>query len=96
MRVIVCGAGQVGTNIARYLSRFDTDVTVIDIDPALVAAITTPGYVAPLEELEALEQCFQDGLIRCDSVDQDCGLVDECSAHMDYVRQKAAEALTGW
>ena len=40
MRVIVCGAGQVGTNIARYLSRFDTDVTVIDIDPALVAAAT--------------------------------------------------------
>lgn len=40
MRVIVCGAGQVGTNIARYLSRFDTDVTVIDINPALVAAAT--------------------------------------------------------
>ena len=40
MRVIVCGAGQVGTNIARYLSRFDTDVTVIDIDPTLVAAAT--------------------------------------------------------
>ncbi|MEC8153286.1 MAG: NAD-binding protein, partial [Pseudomonadota bacterium] len=41
MRVIVCGAGQVGSNIARYLSRFDTNVTMIDIDPALIAAATT-------------------------------------------------------
>ena len=40
MQVIVCGAGQVGSNIARYLSRFDTDVTMIDIDPALISAAT--------------------------------------------------------
>ncbi|MTJ80733.1 MAG: Trk system potassium transporter TrkA [Telmatospirillum sp.] len=30
MKVIVCGAGQVGFNIARYLSNEDNDVTVID------------------------------------------------------------------
>lgn len=40
MQVIVCDAGQVGSNIARYLSRFDTDVTMIDIDPALISAAT--------------------------------------------------------
>jgi trk system potassium uptake protein TrkA len=30
MKVIVCGAGQVGFNIARYLANEDNDVTVID------------------------------------------------------------------
>ncbi|WP_435641796.1 Trk system potassium transporter TrkA [Micavibrio aeruginosavorus] len=39
MRVIICGAGQVGYNIAAYLSREDNDVTVIDIQPDLVAKV---------------------------------------------------------
>jgi trk system potassium uptake protein TrkA len=32
MRVIICGAGQVGFSIASYLSREDNDVTLIDSD----------------------------------------------------------------
>ena len=32
MKVIICGAGQVGTTIARHLARENIDVTVIDID----------------------------------------------------------------
>ncbi|MFP4098243.1 MAG: Trk system potassium transporter TrkA [Alphaproteobacteria bacterium] len=32
MRVIICGAGQIGASIAAYLSDEDNDVTVIDID----------------------------------------------------------------
>ncbi|HXP96527.1 MAG TPA: Trk system potassium transporter TrkA [Telmatospirillum sp.] len=36
MKVIVCGAGQVGFNIARYLSNEDNDVTVIDQRPDLI------------------------------------------------------------
>lgn len=39
MRVIICGAGQVGFSIAAYLSREDNDVTVIDLNPDLVARI---------------------------------------------------------
>jgi trk system potassium uptake protein TrkA len=35
MRVIVCGAGQVGTTIARHLAAERADVTVIDSDPEL-------------------------------------------------------------
>ena len=39
MKVIVCGAGQVGFNIARYLSS-ENDVTVIDQRPDLVGKIS--------------------------------------------------------
>ncbi len=40
MKVIVCGAGQVGFSIARYLSGEGNDVTVIDIVPELVDKIS--------------------------------------------------------
>lgn len=30
MKVIVCGAGQVGTNVARYLSEENISVSIID------------------------------------------------------------------
>jgi len=40
MKVIICGAGQVGWQLARYLSKEGNDVTVIDNQPALVARAT--------------------------------------------------------
>ena len=40
MKFIVCGAGQVGFNIARYLSDESADVTVIDQSPELIQKIT--------------------------------------------------------
>lgn len=40
MQVIICGAGQVGTGIAAYLSReSQNDITIIDHDSALLAQI---------------------------------------------------------
>jgi trk system potassium uptake protein TrkA len=36
MKVIICGAGQVGWQIARYLSGESNDVTVVDNNPVLV------------------------------------------------------------
>ncbi len=36
MRIIICGAGQVGWQIARYLSGEANDVTVVDSNPQLV------------------------------------------------------------
>ena len=33
MRIIICGAGQVGFNIARQLARENNDVTVVDTSP---------------------------------------------------------------
>ena len=45
MRTIICGAGQVGYNIASYLAREKNDVTVIDIKRELVSQVN--------EELDA-------------------------------------------
>jgi len=39
MKVIVCGAGQVGHNIARYLAQEDNDVYVVDSSPELTRKI---------------------------------------------------------
>ncbi len=36
MKVIICGAGRVGSGIARHLAAENNDVTVIDLDPVLV------------------------------------------------------------
>ncbi len=40
MKVIICGAGQVGWQIARHLSLEGNDVTVVDKDAALIRRIT--------------------------------------------------------
>ncbi len=40
MKVVVCGAGQVGYNIARHLAMENNDVTVVDQDPELVQKVT--------------------------------------------------------
>lgn len=40
MKVIICGAGQVGFNIARYLAQEDNDVTVVDQSAELTRKIS--------------------------------------------------------
>lgn len=40
MKVIICGAGQVGWQIARHLSGESNDVTVVDSDPELIRRAT--------------------------------------------------------
>ncbi len=40
MKVIICGAGQVGTSIARHLAGENNDVTVIDQEPMLIQKIS--------------------------------------------------------
>lgn len=41
MRVIICGGGQVGFHIAAYLARENNDITLIDIDPHVIARINS-------------------------------------------------------
>ncbi len=40
MKVIICGAGQVGWQIARHLAGEKNDVTIVDLDPTLVSRAT--------------------------------------------------------
>ncbi len=40
MKIIICGAGQVGSQIARHLSRENNDVTIVDQDGGLVRRVT--------------------------------------------------------
>ncbi len=60
MKVIVCGAGQVGYNIARHLASEDNDVTVIDQIPDLVRKVTdtldVQGIVGHASRPDTLEK----------------------------------------
>jgi trk system potassium uptake protein TrkA len=49
MKFIICGAGNVGTNIARYLASEDADVTVIDKNAELVERIASTLDVKAIE-----------------------------------------------
>ena len=46
MKLIICGAGQVGWQIARQLSSENNDITVIDKDPELIRRLTNSLDVA--------------------------------------------------
>ena len=51
-------------------------------DEGLVSAVTTPGYKPTVADHEALEQCFQRGLLRCDGVESNtCDQVAECDTY---------------
>ena len=60
MKVIVCGAGQVGFNIARHLALENNDVTVIDQDPELVRRVSdtldAQGVVGHASNPDVLER----------------------------------------
>ena len=43
MRVIVCGAGKVGTSIAEQLVSQNNDVTVIDQSEELISKLSDPS-----------------------------------------------------
>jgi len=69
MRVIICGAGQVGYSIAAYLAREQNDVTVIDLNPHLIAEINDEldvnGIVGHASTPDVLEQA---GARECDLI----------------------------
>jgi len=65
MKVIVCGAGQVGFNIARYLSSENNDVTVVDRSADLVRRISdsldVKGIVGHASHPDSLQQADAEG-----------------------------------
>ncbi len=77
MRVIVCGAGQVGFNIARYLAAEGNDVAVIDQQPDLIQKVgaqldvqTVEGFASHPEVLERAGAADADMLIAVTYADE--------------------------
>ncbi|WP_207459620.1 Trk system potassium transporter TrkA [Azospirillum sp. SYSU D00513] len=77
MKVIVCGAGQVGANIARYLASEGNDVTVIDLKPELVQRLSDTldvqamvGHASDPDVLEAAGAGESDMIIAVTQVDE--------------------------
>lgn len=78
MRVIVCGAGEVGTTIARHLATEGIHVTVIDTDPELVrkvdesydvrGVIGHASHPATLQKADAREADMLIAVTRSDEV----------------------------
>ncbi len=60
MRVVICGAGEVGYNVASYLSRDANDVTLVDINSQLIEHATREldvnGVVGYFSNPEALSK----------------------------------------
>ncbi|MEM7652715.1 MAG: Trk system potassium transporter TrkA [Pseudomonadota bacterium] len=70
MKVLVCGAGQVGFSIARYLSLENNDVTVIDTSPSLIQTVQDVldvkglvGYASHPDTLNEAEAADADMII---------------------------------
>lgn len=77
MKVIVCGAGQVGSNIARYLASENNDVTVIDQSPELIQRIgdtldvqAMVGFASHPNVLEAAGAADADMIIAVTQADE--------------------------
>jgi trk system potassium uptake protein TrkA len=64
MKVVICGAGQVGYGIAERLSRERNDVSVIDLSPGLIQSVTETlevrGFVGHAGHPDVLAQAGAD------------------------------------
>lgn len=77
MKVIICGAGQVGYNIARYLASEGNDLTVVDQRPELIRKLASSldvkaliGHAAHPDVLEEAGAADADMLIAVTAVDE--------------------------
>ena len=91
MKIIICGAGQVGRGIARRLSAEGNDVTVIDTQPALVRTISdeldVQGIVGHAAHPDVLEEAG--------AVDAEMFIAVTHADEVNMVACKVADALFG-
>ncbi len=68
--VILCGLGNVGYRVAHELQRFDTEVTVVELDPSgpFVHLVTEQGIPVLFEDARKTEVLVKAGLERASSV----------------------------
>ncbi|MEE8516317.1 MAG: Trk system potassium transporter TrkA, partial [Alphaproteobacteria bacterium] len=77
MKVIVCGAGQVGSSIVRHLAGENNDVTVIDQSPELIRKLSDSldvkameGFASHPDDLEAAGAADADMIIAVTYADE--------------------------
>lgn len=97
MRVIICGAGQVGFNLARYLSEHDNHVTVIDQSAELIHKINDRldvraicGFASHPDVLEKAEAHSAEMLIAVTQSDEVNMVACEVAGTLFNVRTKVA------
>jgi voltage-gated potassium channel Kch len=68
--VILCGLGQVGYRVACELQRFETQLTVVELDPAgpFVSEVTAQGIPILFEDARKTEVLIKAGLERASAV----------------------------
>ena len=97
MRVIICGAGQVGFNLARYLSQHDNHVTVIDKSMELINQINDRldvraicGFASHPDILEKAEAGSAEMLIAVTQSDEVNIVACETAGSLFHVPKKVA------
>ncbi|SEN62492.1 trk system potassium uptake protein TrkA [Loktanella fryxellensis] len=91
MKVIICGAGQVGWQIARHLSRENNDVTVVDSDPDLVRRATDVLDVQGISGFAS----YPDILERAGARDADMIIAATYSDEVNMVTCQVAHSVFG-
>lgn len=91
MKVIICGAGQVGWQIARQLARENHEITVVDTDAALIQRATEALDVTGLEGFAS----HPDVLERAGADDADMIIAATHSDEVNLVTCQIAHAVFG-
>lgn len=91
MKVIICGAGQVGWQIARHLSGEKNDVTVVDSNPDLVRRVAETLDVQGIAGFAS----FPDVLERAGARDADMIIAATYSDEVNMVTCQVAHAIFG-
>ncbi|WP_308914971.1 Trk system potassium transporter TrkA [Jannaschia sp. LMIT008] len=89
MKVIICGAGQVGWQIARHLSGERNDVTVVDSDPELVNRATDSLDVQGIAGFAS----YPDVLDRAGAEDADMLIAATSSDEVNMVTCQVAHSI---
>jgi trk system potassium uptake protein TrkA len=106
VRIVIVGAGEVGSTTAASLSE-DHEVVVVDIDPELVESLPYDMDVLPVEgdasEMETLEEAGigeSDMLIASTNNDEvniiACGIAKTCGDPFTIARTKSPKYLRPW
>ena len=102
MKVLVCGAGRVGGQIARRLSEDGSDVVVIDTDPSLVRRVTdaydvggVAGHAAHPDILEQAGAADADMLIAATQMDEVNMMACQVAHSVFSVPRKIARVRAG-